>query len=100
VVDSGDEYIELYNPEDVPISLFGWRLEDRSLLPAAEEEDAARRIFTFGRDALIGPRGYLLLWGKESRISLNNSFEQISLYNPAGELVDRIEWERHPGADR
>jgi hypothetical protein len=75
-------------------------LEDRSLLPPEEGTAEARRLFTFGRDALIGPRGYLLVWGKESRISLNNSHEQISLYNPAGELVDRIEWVRHPGADR
>ncbi len=49
-----DEFIELYNAGDAPISLAGWRLGDSTAL---------KNHFQFPADAVIAPRSYIILFG-------------------------------------
>jgi hypothetical protein len=95
VVNSGDEYIELYNAGPAPISLAGWVLEDRPL-----DAPSARRRFTLGAQHFLGVGDHLLIWGTESYIGLNNRNERLDLFDSDGNLVDFVEWTNSPGGDR
>ncbi len=91
VVNTDDEFIELYNPSPQPLSLDGWQLLDASA-------DAGNgRAFTFGTGQVIRGHDWLVLYHSASHISLNNENESVSLRNPDGTEVDRIGWEVNPG---
>jgi len=93
--DCGD-WIELYNPLAVQVDLAGWRLTDT-------DSDAG---FNFPAGTFIPALGYLVVcrdssafhrfWpdvatlNNELSFGLNNSGEQISLFNSAGELSDSL----------
>ncbi|RLT36917.1 MAG: hypothetical protein DWI57_14235, partial [Chloroflexi bacterium] len=85
-IDSNDEFIELYNPGDTPVSLAGWRLEDRSI------SNPTRRRFVLGVEHLLPARGFLTIWGRESHIGLNDDGDRVELYDSSGRLVDAVEW--------
>lgn len=76
-----DEYIELYNSSDETVELESWTLRDASktgkyVLPA---------------DAEMESGGYLAIYKKDSKLSLNNSGEEIVyLYNPDEKLTDKV----------
>ncbi len=89
-IDSDDEYIELYNPSDQPLSLVGWQLSD------VTGDASPSRRFTFGPGRYIGGRSWLLLRRIDTRINLNNADDHVRLLNPAGEEVDRIAWGQSP----
>jgi len=89
-IDSNDEFIELYNPGHTPVSLAGWRLEDRATV------DPARRRFTLGVQHLVPVGGFLTIWAGESHIGLNNDGDSVSLYDGNSRLVDSVEWQARP----
>ncbi len=93
-INSDDEYIELYNPSDYPVSLVGWQLSD-----AGGDASPSRR-FTFGPGRFIGGRSFLLLWRKDTRINLNNDSDSMRLLNAAGEEVDFVAWAPSPRKGR
>jgi len=85
-INSNDEYIELYNPGPAPVSLAGWRLQDRS------SSAPARRRFVLGTQHLIAAGGRLLIFGGESHIGLNDAGDRVELYDGNDRLVDAVEW--------
>lgn len=93
-INSDDEYIELYNPGDDPISLVGWQLSD-----AAGDASVSRR-FTFGPGRFVGGHGWLLLRRSETRINLNNADDYVRLLNPAGAEIDQLGWAQSPRQGR
>lgn len=77
-VDPPDDYdwVELYSPEEIDIS--GWKLGDET------------GVFkTFEDGTRLGPEIYLVI---EKYRRLNNDKDTIFLYNPAGEVVDKIKY--------
>lgn len=90
VINSDDEYIELYNPSDQPVSLAGWQLSD------VTSDVTPSRRFTFGVGRYIGGHQYLLLRRTETRINLNNTDDSMRLFNADGEAVDQIAWAQSP----
>lgn len=88
-----EEFIELFNPGDVPLDLAGWALSDAisytfpagTLLPAGGyllvAEDPAVILARYGKPAL-GP------WSGK----LSSSGERIDLRDAAGTLRDRVEY--------
>ena len=90
VINSDDEYIELYNPGDQPVSLVGWQLSD------VTGDATPSRRFTFGVGRYIGGHRYLLLRRTETRINLNNTDDAVRLLNAAGDEVDQIGWAQSP----
>ncbi|MBD3262267.1 MAG: hypothetical protein GF334_11495 [Candidatus Altiarchaeales archaeon] len=78
---SDDEWIELYNNEDYEVDLAGWILadeaENRYILPA---------------DTLIYSKDYLLLYGSETGIPLNNVGDTIYLMGPLNDTVDSVDY--------
>ena len=85
-IDSNDEFIELHNPGNTPVSLAGWRLEDRS------NSSPARRRFVLDVEHLLPPGGFLVIWGRDSHIGLNDDGDRVELYDSGGRLVDGMEW--------
>ncbi len=74
--DSTDEFIELYNPNNLDVNLSGWILKD-----------AGGGSYII-KDKIIPALGYLTITSSESSLSLNNSGDVISLYSPDNNLVD------------
>ena len=74
------EFIELYNPEDRDVNLEGWQLTD------------LKSYYKFSEDNLIQSKSYLLIERKDSKITLNNSGEKIFLIDPAGKVINGVEY--------
>ena len=99
------EFIELYNPSDLPIDLQGWSLWYRL---ATSEEDLL--VYEWTRPALIPPRGFYLLVRSGEEIgrtpdarfeqSLNTSGGGLLLRNPQNQTQDRLAWGKAPEAYR
>lgn len=76
--DDGLEFIEIYNPNDSPVSLVGYSL---ALGPAYEKS------YTFGTGEIL-PGQYIAISDIESGIILPNTSASVRLLAPAGNLVD------------
>ena len=77
------EWIELYNPNNAIVSLEGWVLDD---------EDGGSKPYSI-TDRAIGERAYLILGKEETRITLNNSSDEVRLFNPEEDLVDSVPYD-------
>lgn len=75
-VDTADEFIEIYNPTDQEVDLSGWKLKDES----GDEY--------LIKDKSIAPKSRLAIFVLESKITLNNTGDIITLLDPNGSLVD------------
>lgn len=78
-VDTEKEFIELKNISAMTVKLDKWRLEDSS-----------RKKFVFSSSTIINAGEFLIVWSKDSNISLNNSNDAIKLFNPDGQIADQI----------
>ena len=76
------EYIELFNPTDVPASLEGWILDDTP--------DGSSAPRTLGPGTIVPPHEYLLLPSSATRITLNNEGEELSLTSPDGKVLTKV----------
>ncbi|NLU31356.1 MAG: lamin tail domain-containing protein, partial [Clostridiaceae bacterium] len=90
--DTGD-WIELYNPGNLPVNLFGYSLSDKQDIP---------NLWTFP-DVKIMPGEYLLVWadGKDrvTNAGIHTNFrisenEVITLSNPSGTVIDSVHLDR------
>jgi hypothetical protein len=90
-----DDWIELYNPNAVPVDLSNWQLSDTL-------SDPARR-WSIPAGQSIPANGYLLIWADEefaqntstnldlhANFKLSQAGEVIGLFSPDGRLVDSI----------
>lgn len=76
-VDSGKEFIELFNPSEEPVNLGGYKLA------AGPNLD---KTFTFS-DRLIQPKQYLAIYDSESKLTLLNTSSRVSITAPDGSEV-------------
>lgn len=80
-IDAQDEWIELYNSNGFKVDLSGWQLDD-------VENDGARP-FVLPDDTNIPANGFLIVYGSESGISLNDSgTEAVRLLFPDNAIAD------------
>jgi competence ComEA-like helix-hairpin-helix protein len=84
--DRTDEYIEVYNYGEAPISLSGWGLDD--IL------DSGSKPFIFSDEWKIGPGEYLTVYSEDSGVILNNNLDNAILLDPDGKVVDQVEYEK------
>lgn len=78
--DSGGEFIELFNQGEVPLDLTSWQIRDKI---------GQSKVFTFGSKT-IKPKSFILLYIKETKITLNNEGDGVQLLNQRGDLVDEV----------
>lgn len=76
------EFIELKNISNQPANLCGWSISDLT-----------QRYF-FPKDTTIQPSEFYIIEPVESHISLNNSGDQISLYNANNKLADFTSYDK------
>ncbi len=89
IADSKDEWVELFNPDGVNLVLCGWQLDD--------EAGGGSKPHSFDENAVVPARGYLVVFRRESGITLNNTGDSLRLLGPNGEVVDATEYKSaHP----
>jgi hypothetical protein len=79
-----DEYIEIANSGKEPTNLAGWRVKDAS----------KSKGYQFKESTVINPGDYLVIYRLDSKITLNNSGESVYLYNPKGEIVSSVSFDK------
>ena len=78
--DEENEWIEIYNAGETEINLSGWKLKD-----ASEKE------YNFTGEK-INAKGYLVLNRPQTKITINNDTETLSLISPKGDVVSQIQY--------
>jgi len=78
--DEENEWIEIYNPGTNEVNLNGWKLKD-----------ASDKEYNF-KDEKITSGGYLVLNRPQTKITINNDAETLSLIAPDGTVVSQIEY--------
>ncbi len=78
--DVGNEWIEICNNGSQPQSLAGWKLQDASV-----------KSFTI-QNIFVAPQSCVVFGNTETKISLNNDKETVSLFDMSGNLVDRASY--------
>ncbi len=73
------EYIELFNPNDVPVDLSRWYMTDAT---------KSSGHYTFPAEKSIPAHGYFVITDTDFSFSLNNGKEALSLFDPAGTIID------------
>ncbi|MFQ5945965.1 MAG: lamin tail domain-containing protein [Anaerolineae bacterium] len=90
--DTGDEWIELYNPGAAPGDLSGWQLDDIA--------GGGSTPFVVPERTVIAGDGYLVLFGAQTGVRLNDAGDSVRLLRPDGSLADEAVYEESPGRDR
>ena len=75
-IDTTDEFVEIFNSTDQEVDLSGWKITDES----GEEY--------LIKDKAILPNSRLAIYAPESKITLNNTGDVVSLLDPNGSIVD------------
>lgn len=71
------EYIKIFNDGDKAVNLAGWKISD-----------ASNKSFALG--GTLQPNGELKLLSSQTKITLNNNGETISLFDAKGVLIDKL----------
>ncbi len=80
-----EEWIEIYNNEEIDVNLKNWTIDDK---------DGGSKAYKFTDDFYIKAQDFLILGKEDTKLSLNNSFDQVRIFNPSGELVDKVEYSK------
>jgi len=78
--DSDDEWIELYNRGSVAVDLGGWQLDDVA--------DGGSNPYILSAGTIITPQGFLLFFGQQTNLTLNNDGDSVRLLWPTGHAID------------
>jgi hypothetical protein len=84
-VDTGDEFIELYNLGPSSVNIGGWMLDD--------EEDGGSRPYRLP-NRTIRPGEFVAFFNTRTRIALNDAGDDVRLMSPDGRLIDQISYLR------
>jgi hypothetical protein len=76
-IDAKAEFIELFNSGNAPVNLAGWVLKTTN-----------KKTFLFAHQT-INANGYLVLRKEQTKLTLKNANESLSLFNSSGNLVDQ-----------
>ncbi|KKR05427.1 MAG: PKD domain-containing protein [Candidatus Peregrinibacteria bacterium GW2011_GWC2_39_14] len=80
-IDTNQEWIELKNNSDGKVNLEGLSLQTSN----------QKRKFTF-KATQIKSNGYLAISSKESKLTLKNSNDKITLLDKSGEIIDEVQY--------
>lgn len=81
--DTGNEWIELRNPNPDDMDLTDWQLDD---------EEGGSKPFTI-KSLTIPKNGYTIIISNESKLNLNNDSDKVRLFDPKGVIRDEIYYE-------
>lgn len=89
--DAANEFIEIINTGSEPIDLSGWKLDD------ARADDGSYPFLSAQLNYLLGPGELLTLFRPETKITLNNDTDSVTLFDPTGQVVDFFQFDS-PGS--
>ncbi len=78
-----DEWIELYNPTARAIDLNGWSVQTGRRW---------ERTYRLPRKTVLPAGGYLVLYGRQARLLLDDAAGQVRLVDRAGKVVDTVKY--------
>lgn len=78
LTDAKDEYIELFNPNDVAVSLKGYTIRTGSNF---------RSYYTIG-EVSIAPGAYMSFYSVDTKLGLPNSGGAVQILDPLGNILD------------
>lgn len=87
--DSGNEWLELYNPENHSINLGNW-----SLVITNTKKNSKPKIIKLSDKIVIAPHSYLILDSQNTKFSLLNSNAKIELKDFVEKTVDSIAYSK------
>lgn len=82
-----NEFVEIYNPTDEPIDLYGVALDD---------EEGGSKPYNLPDDAIVAPRSYLVFSRIETKLALNNDRDTVRLLLPGGVAVVSATYDKAP----
>jgi len=85
--DETNEWIELYNSNNVEFDLQGWKIQDI---------EGTTTDYTFPKDIKIAAFGYLVFKRPETKIILNNEKDGLNLIAPDGTIKNSMSFENAP----
>ncbi|KKR33169.1 MAG: Polymorphic membrane protein, partial [Candidatus Falkowbacteria bacterium GW2011_GWF2_39_8] len=83
--DADQEWIELYNRGKEMVDLLGWSLDDK---------EGESKGYRFAESTQIKAGSYYILEQAESGLVLNNTLEEVRLFNPNDVLADLVKYEK------
>ncbi len=81
VGDDTKEFIEIYNPNDYDINISNWKIKDLS-------------SSFFKLTGLIKSKSYFLISREDSKLALNNSKEEIFIYDCKDVLITNLKYDK------
>ncbi len=79
--DDINEFIEIYNPNDYDINITNWKIKDLSKS-------------SYSLSGAIGSKNYLLISREDSKIALNNSNEEIFIYDCGESSITSLKYDK------
>ncbi len=80
--DSEDEFIELYNSNDVQFDLTGFKLQTGT---------TTLHNFSFAAGTMLAPKSFTAFYSIDTNLSLSNTSGQAKLLDPAGNVISETE---------
>ncbi|MBI2051135.1 MAG: lamin tail domain-containing protein [Parcubacteria group bacterium] len=77
------EWIELYNPNEFDVVLDNWVIDD---------EEGGSKPHTLS-ERIINAQSYLALGKEETKLTLNNTSDEVRLFDPSNALIDSVLYE-------
>lgn len=81
--DSKEEWIEIFNQNDLEIDISGWQIRDIA---------GSVKTYTLSVGSKIEAKGFLLLPRPTTKITLNNDSDGLELLSPAGSIADSVKY--------
>lgn len=81
---TGSEWIELYNDSSTTVNLSGWSLDDLV--------NAGSKPYYFTDGQVLPPKSYLVLDSTQTNIALNNTGDEVNLFDPLGQVVSKASY--------
>jgi len=85
--DSQEEWIEIFNQNNFEVNLSGWKISDLA---------GATTSYVFTEGLKIRGKGFLVLERPKTKIVLNNEGDGLVLFQPSGNLVHQVLFEKAP----
>lgn len=85
--DDQNEYIEIYNSQNIQVDISGWKLQDTQ---------GTQHAYVFPKDTNMPANGYLTLKRPQTNITLNNDADGVNLITPDGKVSNNVEYNNAP----
>ena len=85
--DSEEEYIEIFNEGENSVDISGWCLEDG---------EGRTKAFCLPEKNIIEGKEFLVFFRPQTKITMNNTGDDIKLSNKKGEIIDEVSYQKAP----